>query len=272
MKLGVTNDKIKNRSEESNRITSIQSASSSNTSFWLSKFTMTNISSLFQYSILQQKVIYKKPRVIAADGTMISVHLPNKFGTSKASLTICSLIDIHTKIFIDYAISDSNHERDCLKQQLTYLSRKDIIIADRNYGKYDLIAHMHNRVGFIVRLSRNLNIYKRIINSNKSSMIINWQYNGQNIPLKLIKYVISKKTSKRVIQYMDNIGELDTEDHLSMFVICTKELWNNYSYTFDNISSIMLHLIENESPIHLNSEKYYKYVFRTRSSTIVLRI
>ena len=138
---------------------------------------------------------------------MISVHLPNKFGTSKASLTICSLIHIHTKIFIDYNISDSNDERCCLKQQLTTLSRQDIIIADRNYGKYDLMAHMNNRVGFIVRLSKNLNIYKQIIKSNKSSMIINWQYNGQYIALKLIKYVISKKTRKGVIEYMNNIGE-----------------------------------------------------------------
>ena len=55
---------------------------------------------------------------------------------AKASLNLCSLLDINTQKFVDYTISKSCNEHDSLSTQVNKLQTNDLIIADRNYGKY----------------------------------------------------------------------------------------------------------------------------------------
>ena len=90
-----------------------------------------------------------------------------------------------------------------LVKQVLKCTRDDLIIADRNYGKYCLLARLYGHVGFLIRISKNMNIYKNFINSPEYSVIIDYNHNsaaartglaGVKMRLKLIKYVISKAT------------------------------------------------------------------------------
>ena len=49
-------------------------------------------------------------------------------------------------IFHDYAIADDCNEHTSLVNQAKTCSIDDLIIADRNYGKYSLLSSMYTRV------------------------------------------------------------------------------------------------------------------------------
>lgn len=225
LKIRITRDKLHTRALEQVNITGIEKAGSSAVSYWLSKIAKIGI---YNQLFINSRDIYKqnKPggRIFAADGTVISTHMHNKHGISKGSLTVCALLNIDTQLFHDYMIADDCNEHTSLVKQVLKCTRDDLIIADRNYGKYCLLAQLYGHVGFLVRISKNMNIYKNFINSPEYSVIIDYIHNGVKMRLKLIKYVISKATRERIKTYMFDIKQSSNDDDESVFVLCTNNL------------------------------------------------
>lgn len=188
LKLRIVTDYKNSRVNETSRIENIRKMRSGNISYWLNKLNKVNAyDELFVPTV---DIPTKIGRPIAADGSVISISLENKNGVAKASLNLCSLLDINTQKFVDYTISKSCNEHDSLSTQVNKLQTNDLIIADRNYGKYVLMKKLYSKVGFLFRISKNMNIYKDFIASTDTTTII--QHNGMN--LKLIKYAINKST------------------------------------------------------------------------------
>ena len=218
LKLRIVTDYKNSRVNETSRIENIRKMRSGNISYWLNKLNKVNAyDELFVPTI---DIPTQIGRPIAADGSVISISLENKNGVAKASLNLCSLLDINTQKFVDYTISKSCNEHDSLSTQVNKLQTNDLIIADRNYGKYVLMKKLYSKVGFLFRISKNMNIYKDFIASTDTTTII--QHNGMN--LKLIKYAINKSTRKAVTTYFSNKGEPKEEDKCGIYVLCTNRL------------------------------------------------
>ena len=120
-----------------------------------------------------------KGRILAADGSVICIF--NKHGVGKASLTVCALLDVKTHIFHDYAIADDCNEHTSLVNQVKTCSIDDLIIADRNYGKYSLMSKLYDNVGFLVRISKNMKIYKSFIKSSGQTRIVEHVHNATTV-------------------------------------------------------------------------------------------
>ena len=195
LKIRIIRDKLHTRALEQVNVAGIENAGSSAISYWISKIAKIGI---YNQLFIKSRDIYKqnKPggRILAADGTVISTHMHNKHGISKGSLTVCALLNIDTQLFHDYMIADDCNEHlqarcglqhTSLIKQVLKCTRDDLIIADRNYGKYCLLAQLYGHVGFLVRISKNMNIYKNFINSPEYSVIIDYNHNGAAARTKL---------------------------------------------------------------------------------------
>lgn len=224
LKVLLTQDRVGSRDKIKIGIKPLIGAKSSDISYWFNKFTKIGIYD--QMFMNSRNIIHPtgKGRILAADGSVICTRIFNKHGVGKASLTVCALLDIKTHLFHEYAIADDCNEHTSLVNQAKTCTIDDIIIADRNYGKYSLLSQLYDNVGFLVRISKNMNIYKSFIKSSEHTRIIEHVHNGKKMRLKLIKYVISKKTRKRVKVYMSDMNQISDEDDESVFVLCTNVL------------------------------------------------
>ena len=95
------------------------------------------------------------PRTMAVDGSVISANVSsdNTTRVGKVSLTLCSLLDIDSQVFIDYSISDTCDEIGALRTQITTsLKPTDLIICDRNYGNFEFLMSVNDDIRFITRL------------------------------------------------------------------------------------------------------------------------
>lgn len=147
--------------------------------------------------------------------------MKNSLGLNKASVTVCSMLDIDNGKFIDYNISENCNEHEGLKSQLYLLNRSDIIVGDRNYGKPGLMSHLYNSVGFVFRVSHSLKMSKQFLKSGRRSGIIS--HEGRRY--KFTRYRVNKITRKIVSRYHCDIDNRSGEDELSgEFLLCTNNL------------------------------------------------
>ena len=170
--------------------------------------------------------IYKKYNVLAGDGTVSNVSFKNNHGKNMASYTNSIIMNTLTNLVHDHRIQfDNNELKGILDAKLT---KSDIIILDRGYSKLAFMNKLADRTNFVIRLTKNLLIYKKFMKANKNSMII--KHNGYDI--KLTKYLVDNNT-RNIIKnrYANDKGE---EDNYKFFVIAT----NLTDLTFDQITQL----------------------------------
>ena len=170
--------------------------------------------------------IYKNYNVLAGDGTISNVSFKNDHGKNIASYTNSIIMNTLTNLVYDHRIQFDNNE---LKGILdTKLTKSDIIILDRGYSKLAFMNKLAGRTNFVIRLTKNLLIYKKFMKTNKNYMTI--KHNGYNI--KLIKYLVDNNT-RNIIKdrYANDKGE---EDNDKFFVIAT----NLTDLSFDQITQL----------------------------------
>ena len=182
--------------------------------------------SLFIHKNNPLRRIYNKYNVFAGDGTVSECSFKNSYGKNVASYTTSIIFNTSTKMVYDYHVMFNNNElTGILNAKLT---KADIIVLDRGYSKLSFMDKLSNRTNFIIRLTKNLLIYKKFMKTNKNSMII--KRNGYDI--KLIKYSVDGRT-RRIIKnrYIDCDNN---EDNDSIFVIVT----NLIDLTFNEICEL----------------------------------
>jgi len=215
-------DSKKAREEETVRVEALKGASSGSISGWKKKIVSHDAYMKFHTHMFKHTVVpTNTPRVIAVDGSVISINASSDDmkHVGKASMTLCSLLDIESRMFVDYLISESCDEIGALRTQIvTCLKPTDLIVCDRNYGNFEFLKSVNNDIRFITRLPVHLNIVKQFKSENKASSIID--YEGMKI--KLVRYRVDKKT-KTVI--LDHYGELSKdEDSESEFILATNDI------------------------------------------------
>ena len=211
-------DSNKAREEETVRMESLNGASSGNISFWKKKIVVHDAyTHMFKHTIIPASA----PRVIAVDGSVIAINISSDGvkRVGKASMTLCSLLDVDSNMIVDYAISESCDEISALRTQIiTSLQPTDLIVCDRNYGNFEFLKSINNDIRFITRLPVHLNIVTYFKSEKKVSSIID--YNGMAV--KLVRYRVDKKT-KQII--LDHYGELSQKDDSeSEFILATNDL------------------------------------------------
>lgn len=157
--------------------------------------------------------IYNEYNVLAGDGTISNTSFKNNNGKNMASYTNSIIMNTLTNLVYDHCIRfDNNELKGILNAKLT---KSDIIILDRGYSKLTFMDKLADRTNFVIRLTKNLLIHKKIVKANKNSMII--KHNGYDV--KLIKYSVDEKT-RNIIKdrYKNNNNE---EDDNKVFVIAT---------------------------------------------------
>ena len=131
-----------------------------------------------------------------------------------------------TNLVYDHRIQFDNNE---LKGILdTKLTKSDIIILDRGYSKLAFMNKLAGRTNFVIRLTKNLLIYKKFMKTNKNCMTIN--HNGYDI--KLIKYLVDNNT-RNIIKNRYATDKRE-EDNDKFFVIAT----NLTDLSFDQITQL----------------------------------
>jgi len=224
--LRINVDSVRIRCEEVARSTKLADASSGNISYWMSQ--IYNVSNA--HDMLFKPTVHKPPNCIAAvDGTCISIALKNKHGVSVGGATISSILDINSGAFIDYKVSYNLNENDALSQQLFQFTRNDLLIGDRNYGNYKLMKLMYNKVGFLFRIKSSNLIYKNLIKSSKSSMIVD----HEGMKLKIIRYIVDRRTRKIIKAHWETNKINNSEDDLSIFVLCTNDICRSEAQLID---------------------------------------
>lgn len=109
--------------------------------------------------------IYKKYNVLAGDGTVCECSFKNKFGKNIASYTVSIILNTLNNLVFDHHICfDNNELHGILNAKLT---KSDIIVLDRGYSKLGFMDKLSKRTNFVIRLTKNLMIYKKYIKSGK---------------------------------------------------------------------------------------------------------
>ena len=143
-----------------------------------------------------------------------------------ASYTNSIIMNTLTNLVYDHRIQFDNNE---LKGILdTKLTKSDIIILDRGYSKLAFMNKLAGRTNFVIRLTKNLLIYKKFMKTNKNCMTIN--HNGYDI--KLIKYLVDNNTRNIIKNRYAN--DKREEDNDKFFVIAT----NLTDLSFDQITQL----------------------------------
>jgi len=165
----------------------------------------------------------KDPRTVSIDGSKINMlsclekdnFSTNKYKTYSRALISC-LYDTKNNIPINYNISTTFNERKVLYSQLKYLRSGDILLADRGYYCKELIKRLLNlNINFVLRLKKNSEFAKKLIEFNKNDIIYDYKLDDKIIKLRSIRYRIAK------------------EDYF----ICTT-LTNSYKFNMDKIKQM----------------------------------
>ena len=137
-----------------------------------------------------------KERLIGIDGTNMNFlselsndgFKSNKHDTYTKGIISC-LYDVDNQIPINYTLSKSFNERNLCIEQIKYLNKNDILIADRGYYSNDVIKNLlNNQINFVFRLrSSDLNVKE--MNNNNSDILL-FDFNNDNVitKLKIIKF------------------------------------------------------------------------------------
>lgn len=158
--------------------------------------------------------IYNMYNVLVGDGTVCKCSFRNDHGKNIASYTVSIILNMATNLVYDHTILFNNNELTGILN--ANLTKSDIIVLDRGYSKLSFMDKLAKRTYFVIRLTRNLMIYKRFMKMNEQSMII--KRNGYKI--KLIKYSVDKET-REIIKSRYNGCDNNDEDDDSIFVIAT---------------------------------------------------
>lgn len=145
--------------------------------------------------------IYKDTpkRYIVADGTEISfgfnIHDDEQFKMAKSKTykkaKVGILFDYEKKIPINYGLYDSNNEREILLNQLYYLKKNDIIIADRGYPSKELIEIFIDRqIDVIFRIPKSWNEVSQFLDEDIQEKIIDLRLSRKVLRVKLISYLV----------------------------------------------------------------------------------
>lgn len=137
-----------------------------------------------------------KERFIGIDGTnMIFLSelsndgfKSNKHDTYTKGIISC-LYDVDNQIPINYTLSKSFNERNICIEQIKYLNKNDILIADRGYYSNDVIKNLlNNQIDFVFRLkSSDLNV-KEMNDNNNNILLFDFINNDIVTKLKIIKF------------------------------------------------------------------------------------
>jgi len=120
----------------------------------------------------------KDPRTVSIDGSKINMlccleknnFSTNKYKTYSRALISC-LYDTKNNIPINYNISTTFNKRKVLYSQLIYLRSGDILLADKGYYCKELIKRLLNlNINFVLRLKKNCEFAKKLIEFNKNDM------------------------------------------------------------------------------------------------------
>ena len=132
-----------------------------------------------------------KERLIGIDGTNMNFlselsndgFKSNKHDTYTKGIISC-LYDVDNQIPINYTLSKSFNERNLCIEQIKYLNKNDILIADRGYYSNDVIKNLlNNQINFVFRLrSSDLNVKE--MNNNNSDILL-FDFNNDNVITKL---------------------------------------------------------------------------------------
>lgn len=139
-------------------------------------------------------------RLIAIDGSEIQLlYSLNKYFKHNSLKTyttgyISNLIDIDNNIPISFDIFKSSNERLNLINQLKYINKNDILVADRGYYSIELINKLISlEINFVFRVKKN-NIFilnnteKTDIKNKLFSKLIKYNYNDKSYNFKILKY------------------------------------------------------------------------------------
>ena len=107
------------------------------------------------------KNLHQKYNIYAGDGTVCECNFKNSDGKSIASYTISSVLHISSNLIYDFNIQYDNNELTGITN--TKFKKNDIIILDRGYSKLSIIDNFCKKTNFVIRLTKNLLIYKAFI-------------------------------------------------------------------------------------------------------------
>lgn len=112
----------------------------------------------------------------------------NKHDTYTKGIISC-LYDVDNQIPINYTLSKSFNERNICIEQIKYLNKNDILIADRGYYSNDVIKNLlNNQIDFVFRLkSSDLNV-KEMNDNNNNILLFDFINNDIVTKLKIIKF------------------------------------------------------------------------------------
>jgi hypothetical protein len=236
--------------------------------------------------------IYNNERLIAVDGTQLNFlySLNDKFNVSSNNnytyTYLSCLYDVNMKIPINYLVSN-NDERTMLKNQLSYLNKNDILIADRGYYSYELVQTINKKnLKFIFRISKYNEFYinnKLLIESkNEDSIsiikdnvkyVLYWyttrQYNNEILTneLKKINLSIKKITEeKKLIESKINSLEIKCDNLLkkNKKLICLIEKSNKKIEKLNDPNNKLNKEIKEKMKTKLSESRKIKTLIRNK--------
>ena len=143
-------------------------------------------------------------RIVAVDGSQINclsslnTDLNNSKHENYTTGLLSCLYDVNLEIPINYSISNDTSEINSLVNQLKYLSKGDLLIADRGYYSESIIFYLNEKnINFLFRIRSNFYMCTQLENSKQNNIFFNITHNNKIINVQLIKY----KTFKSDITY-----------------------------------------------------------------------
>lgn len=211
-----------------------------------------------------------KIRYIAVDGTQINLHkkLKDSYDISKnkeyCSALVSSLIDVDTKIPINYSVFKSFNERAVLLDQLKYIRANDVLIMDRGYySKYLANQLIDKNINFIFRLPKHLNIIKNL--KTNSEKLIDYKTKNKEIKLKYVSYTVNQTKYYVVTTLVDKSIEFIKEHYWKRWTVETDFRHCKYDLSMLSIKSKSKLGVEQSIAIHnfiLIVTSYIEYLLK----------
>ena len=185
-----------------------------------------------RYPTSKSSTIVHGRRISAADGSIVKVNISGLKGNTVSHVTLCTITDISTSIFLDVAVATDKDERKGFLDQMKYVKtdKTDIIVFDRGYGSTDFITAINNHTSFVIRMKSNFSYCSKLQAGTESSVI---ETIG-GVTVRLIKYYVDLRTKQVILDYYNETGSIDSDDNLSEYILCTNDL----SLTFVQLTLI----------------------------------